>query len=216
MPVITITQNTTGGTHSGTEDTFVRQTVPTTNGDSTDYLLVSSEGASDRGNTLIRFTMPGVLSGATINSVTLKLYVQGFTTFKTLGVHRCLRAWTETGATWNKFDGSADWATAGGTGTGDIEATASASVLMSASTSFYQDFTSAGLAADVAAWAGGTANNGWLIKRNDYTAGDGHWAIYNRSEGTDATRPQLVIDYTAGGGGGGSTLLAKLNHFLRA
>lgn len=214
MPVIFITDNSTGGTHSGTEDTYLREQAPTANQDATDGLEVHAFGSSNRANGLIRFTLPAVLTGATINSATLSLKVKDKTTTYTVDAHRCLQAWTEGGATWNKYDGTTDWATAGGTGGADMTASATASVSVAASVNFYQDF--AGLTADVQAWASGAANHGWLLKRNNYTAHDSHYIVFFRSEGTDGSRPILTVDYTEGGGGGGSTLLRKLNHFLRA
>jgi hypothetical protein len=203
VPTVTITENSSGGTHSGTEDVYLREQSPTANQDSQE-LNVFSYASGDRGNLVIRFTLPAVLAGATINSATLTLRVIDKTTTKTIDVHRCLRAWTETGATWNTYDGSNSWATAGGTGSGDMNASATASVSATAGVGFDQDFT--GLAADVQAWVGGAANHGWLLKRNDYTAYDGHYITFRRSEGTDGQRPILTIDYTAGGGGGSAAL----------
>ncbi len=197
MPTITITENSTGGTHSGTEDTYLREASPTANQDS-QQINVFSYLVGDRGNGLIRFTLPGVLAGATINSATLSLFITDRTTIKTVDVHRVLRAWTETGATWNTYDGTNNWGTAGGTNAADISA-ATASTVVSELSLIYQDFT--GLAADVQAWVDGAANNGWLLKRNDYTAYDGNFFVFQRSEGTDGQRPKLVIDYTAGSGG---------------
>ena len=112
MPTITITENSTGGTHSGTEDTYLREASPTANQDS-QQINVYSYAVGDRGNGVIRFTLPGVLAGATINSATLSLCITDRTANKTVDVHRVLRAWTETGATWNTYDGTNNWGTAG-------------------------------------------------------------------------------------------------------
>lgn len=213
MPVIVITDNTTGGTHAGSDDVFISESTPTANKD-TDNTEVHAYTSGSRSNTLLRFTLPAVLTGATINSATLSLYVADKTLSYQVDVHRCLRAWVEGSATWNTYDGTNNWATGGATGSGDMNASATAGVTVSASVNFYQDFD--GLAADVQAWADGTPNNGWLLKRNNYTAYDFHYVVFRRSEGTDGGRPILTVDYTPGGGGGGSTLLRKLNHFLRA
>ena len=48
--------------------------------------------------------------GATINSATLRVNVNGTREDQTVTVHRAVTPWTEYGATWDLSDGSATWA----------------------------------------------------------------------------------------------------------
>jgi hypothetical protein len=193
-----IISNNTGADYSGTDDTYIDKNIPTTNNNAETAIEVNAYSASIIRHGLVRFTLPGVLSGATINSATLTLTTKFANSGgQTVGAYRCLKAWTEGGATWNKYDGSADWTTAGGYDTSDASATLSASASNGAPDANI-DLTGANLIADVQAWASGTTNNGWLLKRTAESS-DSLYVGFYTSEGTDGSRPKLTVDYTAGG-----------------
>ena len=80
----------------------------------TSTMISIDDKNSQRKRSLLNFNI-SIPRNAVINSAVLKLYE-----FSSIGsainvtVYRVTRNWTETGVTWNKYDGTNTWATAGG------------------------------------------------------------------------------------------------------
>lgn len=200
MPIITISENGTAD-YSGVEDTRLNSSAATTNYGTASDLEATSYGSGARQVSLLRFTLPGVLSGATITSATLRLTQSSASGIpQDIELFRCLRNWTVGGATWNTLDGSTGWGTAGAASSGtDIAASGSAEAAASSGTGVQYDLTGASVAADIQAWVDGATNNGWLVRRKQFTADDGKYCVLNSSNDASAsTRPLLTIVYTAG------------------
>lgn len=198
MPTITISENGTA-TYSGVVDTRLNSAATTTNYASATDLEATSYGAGSRQVSPVKMTMPGVLVGATINSVIARFTQQtGSGVPQTIEFRRILTDWNVAAATWATKDGTTGWADDGAEGSGtDIAAVASATVSMTAGTGVVYDFSSAQLTADFQAFASGGANYGHILRRGEYTADDGKYCVLYSSNAADpATRPVFIIDYT--------------------
>ncbi len=84
-------------------DAYVSSSAPTTNYGASSTLYVGSISSGQIGRTLVRFDLPAMLGGATVQAASLELYrVSGSTSPPSisLGVYRILQAWGETSVTW--------------------------------------------------------------------------------------------------------------------
>lgn len=202
MPTVVISNNTTGADYSGTEDVHIRENAPTTNYDGVDMTVDNGSSGSEE-NALIRFTgLSNITGPVTVSDATLELWLvqSGAASGRSIIVESCIRAWGETTATWNTYDGTNNWTTAGALSAGnDIGASALADVATPETpTGEYRSFTSAAFIQDVEDIINGArSNDGWMLHATDTFAA---WD-FRRSEGTDGQRPKLTVTYTVDGGG---------------
>lgn len=195
-----ITDNSSGGDYAGCECTGIRENTPTTNYGTDTTFESQRYGAGLYFNGLIKFSgLSNIPANATITSVTLGLYLDvnsltdtGFQD----GLYPVLRNWTEAGATWGKYDGSNAWTTAGAIGSGDVAASASCQVVIGTGATGYVNFTDGGLIADVQAIVSGSANYGWLLRKDGGGTNDGSYRAFRSDNGADGTRPTLTVVYT--------------------
>ena len=104
-------------------DSYIVSTAPTSNYGTSEQLIVganSSKGGGDIFRALLRQNIwqrwPQLPQDATIDSAKIWFYVSSYSGLPSTinyTMRRVLRAWTETGVTWNKYDGTNDWTTAG-------------------------------------------------------------------------------------------------------
>lgn len=162
---------------------------------------------------LIKFDIAGNLpSGATVNSVSLKLHLSraAVITGSDVTIHDVLQSWGEgtsnagsagggngaastTGdATWiHRFFNTSSWTNAGG----DFTATALATTSV-ADLGFYS-WSSAGLTGSVQAMLNNPgSNNGWLLRHVDEATALTAKQFDTRESSTANFRPELTIDYT--------------------
>jgi len=116
-----------------TADTRIRSDQPTTNeGGSGTWEVGKFNALNSVSRGLMKFDLSSIPS--TITSVTLRIYDDGTdlgSNTRTLRIYRSKRAWTELGATWNTYDGSNNWTTAGsGDTTNDYDNTEVGNVSM--------------------------------------------------------------------------------------
>jgi hypothetical protein len=136
-----------------------------------------------------------VPAGAIINSATLSLYYyskSGTVSGRTYWAYRITQTgWTETGSTWNKYDGTNNWAAAGG----DYTATNGASVVMPASYDWVAWTVTAQVQTAVDS-VGRVAH--FLVKdATEDSAAAAMAFFYSREYATDTTkRPKLYVDWT--------------------
>lgn len=90
-------------------DTLLDSSFPTSNNGSLVFWGVNTSFFVS----LIKFDLSSIPANATITNAKLLLTCRSGTASITAQIHRILRPWTEGGATWNKYDGTFDWATAG-------------------------------------------------------------------------------------------------------
>ena len=143
---------------------------------------------------------------ASFTSATLSLYctLDLSTEARTYRIYRQKRAWVEgtrasvvdnppTGATWNRYDTTNNWATAGGFGADDCEQTAIGTRDFTASETLneFKDFAFTPTTKDDL-----DLGNGWLIKADTET---NDCYVFVSSDGATASeRPKLVVEYTTG------------------
>jgi len=157
---------------------------------------------------LIKFDFSSIPSNATISSAMLYLTTTTdiSSNTRTKRVYRQKRAWTETGATWNKYDGTNNWQTAGGFGADDCEQTDIGSVSMGASEANGTEISiSLSTSAIREMVSGEFANNGFMVK-TDSEVNDAY-SFASSSNGTSTRRPKLVVEYTVGGAGHNMTII---------
>lgn len=193
MPTAVITDNSSGATYAGVEDSDLLEDIPTLNEGTNTVLNIWQPGGSRR-RSCIRFTgLSNITGPVTVSSATLSIYSP---TDESLGVfdgYRLLRAWTESGSSWNEYAASTSWTTAGGSSSGNDIASSTTFAGVAGSTG-YMDISTAQLAADVQDMINNpSTNNGWVIW---HVAGADTIAQFISSEGTDGQRPKLSVTYT--------------------
>jgi len=160
-----------------------------------------NNAAVAKNRTLIKFDLSVIPASAKIASATLSLYCyqDNCSTARTHRVYRLLRAWTELGSTWNKYDGANNWATAGGFGAADCEQNDIGTRDFGVNDAINEFKNYPLTAAKVQEMVSGAfTNNGFLIKAD----GELDDAYYFRSSdyGTAADRPKLTVEYSLAGG----------------
>jgi hypothetical protein len=159
---------------------------------------------------LLAFDISSIPAGSTIDSVTLRLFVnQTSSGTADVSLHRVLASWGEgasnsgasgggsgaparaNDATWlHRFSPGTFWAAPGG----DFTSTASAVIPVDNFGAY--EWTGAGLVADVQAWLDNPSlNNGWLV-RGDESASSTAKRFATREEAIEDQRPLLTITYT--------------------
>jgi RHS repeat-associated protein len=170
-------------TLSASADAFIDQASSTTNFGTTNYLQTYPWTSSYTKRSLIQFDLSGIPAGATIISADLYLYNYGTSGYtRTLAVHRVTSSWTETGVTWNNFNGAFN-------GT----STATCQVSWPSNVNGLWDVKN-----DVQAVANGTNSNyGWLLKDNSEDGSQNFWQFNSKEFATSSVRPKLVVVYSA-------------------
>ena len=132
------------------------------------------------------------LSGKTISGAALTLYSDGSGT-ATSGTYTCKRltqtAWTEAGVTWNRYDGTNNWTTAGGdaTSTNQVQVTANGNATSLVFTGMGPMVT--------AALAAGLTRLHVLVSGPEITGSSSYYNGLTSDTATGAERPKLVVDY---------------------
>lgn len=198
VDVVTLTAGrNSGDDYSGLHDARIRSDAPTTNFGATGILSVENYSPTTIGYTLLRF--PSLPTGRRLVSAAIRLYVSSINLTSTIGAFRCLKPWTELGVDYETIDGVTPWTGLGGTDSADIEATASASVDVSASgvwvtlssptlTTYFQDVLD-----------GTIDNDGHKLVRTD-GSNDTAFCVFTSSEGADGFRAYLEMVIEAGDG----------------
>ncbi len=185
-----VVQDGLGG-YAGTEDTYLESWTPDTARGTSTALKYRSGGY----HPLIKFTNMfsaqggPVPSGRRVKNAKLFLY-KSSAYDSTCGAKRLLRAWTEAAATWNKFDGTTAWTTAGAKGVGTDVAGGEEPLVTAAWDPGWVEFP---VTSDVEAFrTGQLANHGWHIWR--YWGNTNTKSFHSSEYATDTSlRPKLVL-----------------------
>lgn len=189
-PTLTIQPDGTAGV-----DTFIDNYVDfvdTNFGTNASLFIGDSGPGGERTRSLLKFDLSSLPSSALITSATLSLFASSdfSSNARTFRVYRVKRAWTETGATWNKWDASNNWSTAGGFHEDDTEQTDIGSRAFTATETLneFKDFVLTPTnKADL------DLGNGWMIKAD--TESSDMYLFRSSDHGTADERPRLVIIY---------------------
>lgn len=205
MPTVIIGNNT-GDDYSGTSAVHIRSNATTYNYGGYTY------GYTYGRNILIKFTgLSNISAPVTVSAAVLSQYRYASGDSQTISINRLLRDWvkgTQSGADrqndnpdsccWNEYGSGNTWATAGGTGTGDIVATASGTLGSSGSSGYV---SSDDLSADTEDFINGDVSNyGWLEQRISGANATIRWELEGAADGQ---RPYLSVTYESSGGTGG-------------
>lgn len=176
-------------------DTYLDSYYPDTNYGTYAYDLVYAGQGLQTRRSILKFDFSALPPGAVISAATLSLYyvatLDANPTGRTYWTYRVTQtAWTEAGATWNKYDGATNWATAGGDYTTDD----GVSVVMPVAASVWIDW-------DVTTMVQyAQANLSEIIHfllRDSNEAGSFVGAQFaSREYATENLRPKLIITYT--------------------
>ncbi len=196
MPSYTFTENTTAQNSSDTpttgvtEDCGMAESDPTSNQNSFGAFETSRFAGSDHQNIILRFDTSSIPDGETITSATLYLYHSANNgEGHTIDVYDMLIAgWTETGNTWNTFEGSTSWTAAGCRGSGsDRSSSTVGSTAISSTTGEYKSFSLSTSVVDVA------GDTDLMMEMNPGDGESGDFAVWIDSEDTDGQRPEFVV-----------------------
>lgn len=190
--------------NDASKDTFINADYPNNPYDHVMQHLWVGEQRFGEGpyRTLIQFDLGAMPEGVTIAWAALVLTVESAwhsnDAAGTFSAHRISRTWVAATVTWNNYDGTNAWSTAGGDyEAGDI---GTMPVLTSETTGtkkrIWLDPTA------VQEWLDGEyANNGLLLRSTNEAVFNSH-RFYNAAASTSSQRPALIIGYEAEGGGG--------------
>lgn len=185
-----------GTTYTGTEDAVIYSQLPSVTLGTETTISVDQQDVGGVRQGLLKFggifgSGPNQIPlGSTINSATLTLNVNNDSnSAMVMSFYRMISDWSETTATWNTF-GSI----------GGVQASEGEAFGLPPD-SIHYDSTTGVKTIDVAAslrhWASGENNFGWLIESATTNGWD-----FNTSDGAQADRPKLTVDYTAPAGAG--------------
>ena len=179
-------------------DTMLLSDTATTNyGTNANIAVGESNAAAQISRSLIKFDLSSIPSNATISSATLSLWFKTdlSAAARTLSIYRCKRAWTEAGATWNKYDGTNNWQTAGADGADDRDSSATGTASISAAETLNTEKQISLDVAEVTKLIDGTySNNGWVLRVD--TENYDQYYYHSSSSTTAEYRPKLVIEYS--------------------
>jgi len=176
-------------------DTMLRADQPNTNYGNQAFMMTDSENTPGRlMHSAIKFPLTAVPAGASILSATLNLNLFRNTGSQTdmVQAHRATRDWTEgngttnSGATWNRYDGVNAWTTPGG----DFDPTIAGSFVAAGTGWKSMDIT--GLIRD---WVDGVYPNHGMILRSPPAPGNNEKRFYTSDDNRPALRPYLTICY---------------------
>lgn len=180
-------------------DGVIRSSSATTNfGTSTTIRVgeVAGSAITDRG--LFKPDLSGIPAGATIHSCMLSLMVTGksdASNNRYILAYRQKRAWTESGATWNKYDGTNNWGAAGGFDPTDCEQTAAGQIWLFQAMQVNKRVNIMLDCSLVQEWVDGTfANNGVLLKSSSEV--NDAFAFGSSDNATAGNRPLWQIIYS--------------------
>lgn len=189
-------------------DNFLNSAAPTTNyGTGTTMNIGELNSSAQVARALIKFDLSSLPPTSVVATATLCMTIAGdySDAARTMRVYRQLKAWTEAGATWNKYDGSNNWTTAGGFDAADCEQTDIGSIALTQSESGEKSISLT--PSKVQEWiSGALANNGMLIKMDGENNDAYSW--HTSDSATANARPKLVIEYYAGGDLMGAVFMA--------
>jgi hypothetical protein len=132
---------------------------------------VQSKAPNDNFRALVRFTLPAVPAGCSLQAATLRLYAASAASGRTLQAWRIAVAWTEGGVTWSNQPAATGTAATTTSGTG------------------YRQWS---VTAQVQAMYAG-ANNGFLIRDAVENNSGAEQQLHSREKGQNV--PQLVLTF---------------------
>jgi len=174
-------------------DAYIDEANATTNYGTTSSLHVGTDAAIKHRKILLKPAVTSLPVGHTLTSAKLRLHCKSTTgTAPALKAHRALLTWTEAGVTWNKYDGSSDWTTAGAAASGTDYA--AATLYSGTPTKDRNNFIV--MALDLTEFASLIASNKGILIWEEGIAASNSWEFSSASDPNEALRPTLELEYT--------------------
>ena len=174
-------------------DTLIASSSANTNFGTEAYMSIGFSTVNYYG--LVKFNL-ALLPAGTINSATMSLwaYQDAANQNSTWNLRRLLRNWGETTATYNKYDGTNAWGTAGGIGATDIDAGTMGTLSVANNKAIGQWDITVDTVELHKMHIGTYQNYGWnIVSSMENTS---LWAVRSREYATSGNRPILTVDLT--------------------
>lgn len=185
-------------TGNPSDDAFISSDAATTNYGSEQNIDVGElKGGTQVRRSLLKFDLSSIPTNAVVTSAILTVTDNGFdgaTNDRVMSAYRVLRVWTSAGVTWNKFDGSSDWGTAGCSNTTSDREAAGIGTVSMPGTEVAQDYNITLTASKVQEWISGALTNNGIILQMATETDDLH-RFYSLEYTTAGDRPVLTITY---------------------
>lgn len=180
-------------------DTFMNSLNVNTNYGTANYMIIGEDNRypSVDNHALIYFDISSIPSNATISDATLSLWIKAdyCTTQTTWSIAPSLRDWTESGGTWNNYDGTNSWTTGGGQDVGtdisDFIGTKNVTATETLDSEIQIPINESALTNYI---NGTYQNKGWAIWTK--TDLNDAYSVHSSSATTAGYRPKLVITYS--------------------
>ena len=184
---ITFRQGVNG--YAGVEDAKISRWSPSTNYGDSKYLSVR---ARDVTNSLLRFDLSSIPTGAVVESATLSIYCYGTSNGNplTAEIYGLRRPWEEGSATWSQASDGNPWGEAGAYGSSDRDASPADSVQIQDTHAWHNwDVTSL-----AQKWVSDPQSNYGVVIQAHSSVAVAYYCL--SSEGTDVnSRPTLAVTY---------------------
>lgn len=178
-------------------DTYMAEATPTTNFGSSVELWTGIQNSDTRG-VLNKFDLSSLDAVAVVNNAIWSLrcdYLQDAASAQTIAVQQILRNWGENTATWNTYDGSTSWTTAGAKGAGDANLISSYFAISTIVLNAFDDYS---VTSAVQAWlVDGDPNYGFGLQTGGGVDATSGVRFASGDNATASYRPKLYIDYIA-------------------
>jgi hypothetical protein len=204
---LTTTGTTSSATFTPVADSYIQGASTTANAGS--VVTMQAFGfTSNLKEPLIRFDLSSINSSSTVNSAGLSITTSNTTftpsgtvnSFNPANIYAVSKSWTESGVTWNSFDGITNWTTAG-LSTSDYSTTNSATMTLTAGVAVTSGTVigSTSMKNMVQAWVTTSANNKGLVivpSGSNNTGAASQPTIHSNESATAGAAPRLYVNYT--------------------
>ena len=170
------------------KDTFIEGESGHTdhNKENDNHLRINSQSTKED-RILIQFDLSAIPSSALVQSASLELFASSNGgSAATIEVFRLTRDWTEDGVTWESYNGSNNWTTAGG----DFDSQMLGSFVVDS-----QGVKTVDLSVPVQAWIDGSNPNYGVILISPSTSTNNEKKFDSSDNPTADTRPKLIVNY---------------------
>jgi RHS repeat-associated protein len=184
---------------SGTDTSITSGSPDNSNG--TDVLHIGRNSSASVGHGLLKFDLSSIPQSATISGATLSIWVEEdlASSSGTICAYRSRQNWTEAGATWNNYDGTNPWNTAGAYGSLDTEQANIGCANTTASQAVGSVITITLSPEQIQEMVSGVWVNRGIMLRMVVESAQNRYDFYSSDEATQTTkRPKLVVNYSVG------------------
>jgi len=174
-------------------DNYLNNNFPTSNGGTQPNIYVGNYSGGFTFRTLIKWDLSGITPTDVClsASISLWIYEDSANQNSTWSVYRLLRNWGEITSTWNKYDGTNDWTTAGAIGAGDVDPTPLGTLSVANNKAVGEWQITLDPTEFQKMYDGTYTNYGFLIKSDEPSTSA--WNIRSREYATAGETPKLTI-----------------------